>query len=246
MNKVTIIGAGTVGSEIAAILVKRPDVEMVICDRSGEALDRLNNSTASSQVSTHQIDIQDTDQILPLLEGSHTILHAGHPKFNREAMQLALAVNANYIDAAYHENQLEDINGQIHFLLNDEFKSRGLTAVVACGHSPGLSNIVAHRLSQDFSRIDRIDFHCALKKNGRRANDPGLFEQYLPGYAAELELGNYQDEPIVFADQRFQKLAPLSQVKEHVFPEPFGPQTLSVLHHDEVLTLPISLGSLSV
>jgi saccharopine dehydrogenase-like NADP-dependent oxidoreductase len=87
------------------------------------------------KVSVHHVDVKNIDAIIKAGRNIDIVMNATLPKYNLNIMEAALKIGANYEDrASLPEEQLT---------LSDKWKEAGLTALIACAASLGVTNILA-------------------------------------------------------------------------------------------------------
>jgi saccharopine dehydrogenase-like NADP-dependent oxidoreductase len=140
--KITVLGAGLVGAAITTDLAGETGYQVSVADTNRAALDALAPIHAiHADLSTQQgiqSAIFDSDLVICALPG-----FLGHA-----ALGQIIEAGKNVVDISFAP---ED-----PFLHDDLAKSKGVTAVVDCGVAPGLSNLIAGRLSTRLDRIDRF------------------------------------------------------------------------------------------
>ena len=135
--KVTVLGAGMVGSAIAVDLAQEPELEVAVADVRPEALDRLRAAApvAATPVATTQADLRAPGCVGALVAESDMVISAvpGYMGFN--TLREVIEAGKDVVDIAFFA---ED-----PFLLDEPARARGVTAVTDCGVAPGLCNIIA-------------------------------------------------------------------------------------------------------
>ena len=143
MKKVLIVGAGAQGGPCASILSRDKDVsEIVLGDIDFELANEVKHKIKSDKITVVKLDAGKVEDIRSAARGADVIINLTLIRFNANVMQAAAESGAHYVDSASGEpfwTQL--IEGQpLEF--DDEFRKAGLTALIACGGTPGLTNIL--------------------------------------------------------------------------------------------------------
>jgi lysine 6-dehydrogenase len=139
--KVTVLGAGLVGSPMALDLAKDPSFEVTVADLREEALDRLLASSDGARIRTKKADLSKTSEVEALAAGADIILSAVPGFMGYRTLETLVKTGKRIIDIAFFpENPLD---------LDDLAKKHGATAIVDMGVGPGMSSVLAaHAYSQ--------------------------------------------------------------------------------------------------
>ena len=160
MKKVLIVGVGAQGSTIARRLDDHPNVTEIRCaDYDIRAANELRHSL--NKAKALQLDASDVNDVIRAAEGCDLIVNGLPLEYNLIIMEAALAVNAAYMDMA---GPMEDIGFVESYRLifsewHEKFKEKGLTAIVGCGSSPGLANIIARESVDKLDSCDTIGIY---------------------------------------------------------------------------------------
>ncbi len=129
MKKITVLGAGMVGSAIAADLSK--DYEVTLCDINEE---RLRKISSEINITTRQMDLSDKLQISSAIADADIVAGAVPGFMGFRTLKTIIEEGKDVVDISFFN---ED-----PFLLADYAIENNVTAVVDCGVAPGLSNII--------------------------------------------------------------------------------------------------------
>ena len=152
MKKIAIFGVGAQGSTIARRMDEHPNVFEIICaDYDRRAAEELSHSLNKAR--PLQLDASDGKNVIEAAEGCDLVVNGLPLEYDLIVMEAALAVNASYMDMA---GPMEDIGFVESYQLifsewHEKFQEKGLTAIVGCGSSPGLANIMARE------SVDKLD-----------------------------------------------------------------------------------------
>ncbi len=130
--KITVLGAGMVGSAIAKDLANEPDFDVVVVDLSQEVLTKLETDASIKGI---KADLQENGRVRSIAADSNLVISAvpGFMGFN--TLREIIDAGKNVVDISFFA---ED-----PFLLDGQARSKGVTAIVDCGVAPGLCNIIA-------------------------------------------------------------------------------------------------------
>ncbi len=141
--RVTILGAGLVGSAIAKDLANEKDWDVTVADASEKALKRLK---ANGDLKVIQKDLSKASNITKLVAKADLIIGAlpGFMGFN--TVKAIINAKKNVVDISFFP---ED-----PFLLNKLALKNGVTAIVDCGVAPGMSNMLSAYAA---AKLDKAD-----------------------------------------------------------------------------------------
>lgn len=142
--KVTVLGAGMVGSTISKDLAQEPDIDVVVVDRRQEALIRLETEASVTGI---QANLQEKGRVFSVVGDSDLVISAVPGFIGFETLHEIIEAGKNVVDISFF--------GEDPFLLDDLAKSKGITAVVDCGVAPGLCNIIAGYVYNLLEKVDR-------------------------------------------------------------------------------------------
>ena len=160
MKKIAIFGVGAQGSTIARRMDEHPNVSEIICaDYDRRAAGELSKSL--SKAKPLQLDASDVKNVIEAAEGCDLVVNGLPLEYDLIAMEAALAVNASYMDMA---GPMEDIGFIESYQLifsewHEKFKKKGQTAIVGCGSSPGLANLMARESVDKLDACDTIGIY---------------------------------------------------------------------------------------
>lgn len=131
-----VLGCGLVGATMARDMAS--DYRVTACDLKKENLDRL---AGTANITTEQIDLSNAAKIREAIEDADVVLGAMPSVLGFQTLRTVIEAGKPYSDISFMpEDALE---------LDDLAQSKGVTAVVDCGVSPGLSNLaVGHAGTQ--------------------------------------------------------------------------------------------------
>lgn len=144
MKKITVLGAGLVGSAIAADLAE--EFEVTAVDTDTENLSALKNKYP---VNTIPADLLFEFEIDKVVANADLVICAVPGFMGFDTLRSVINCGKNVVDISFfNRDPLE---------LDELAKLKNVTAVVDCGVSPGLSNIVLGYLSQ---RVKVESYQC--------------------------------------------------------------------------------------
>ncbi len=240
MEKVLIVGAGAQGGPCASILARDKDVsEIVLSDIDIDLANRVKDKIRSDKISTVKVDAGKVDDIERAAKGADVIINLTLVRFNSNIMEAAVKSGAHYVDAALDEPIWGQLAGKQPLEFDDEFKKAGLTALIGCGGSPGITNVLARYICDKLDYVDRIyirDGTFSLKETKE------VVSTWEPDWCPEIALTDYAAKPTVFESGEYKKYPPFSGCEEYNFPAPVGPILVCYHSHEEAVMLPRFIG----
>lgn len=248
--KFLIVGAGAQGAPCASILSRDPEVDQIIlADINRELAERVKEKIKSDKITIARLDAGNVNDIAKLAKETDAIINLTLTAYDMNIMKAALKCGANYVDTSFGEPDLMDIRARDNILaqiienrplsFNKEFKDAGLTALLGCGSTPGLLNVVAKYLCDKFERVNAI----RLRMGGKSLiPSKEVVSAWAPSWSPFRALWGYTVGPTIFEDGQYKRYTPFACPEEYIFPEPVGPVLLSYHQHQEPITLPYYIG----
>jgi hypothetical protein len=217
---ITVIGAaGTIGRSVARFL-----------EGWGAPLVRRDARLAGDE----RVDASDAGAVAEVLDGCIVCVNCADYRLNAAVMRGALDAGTHYLDLGglYHVTKL-----QLEF--DEEFRERGLGALLGMGSAPGKTNLLAAaaaaRLGED---PQSLEIWAATR-------DPAAEGHPFPApYSVRTLLDELGMSPVVVEDGEAVEVEPLSGEATRVLPEPVGPATGIYTLHSELATLPSAFSTL--
>jgi saccharopine dehydrogenase (NAD+, L-lysine-forming) len=234
IGKIVVVGAGGQGGSCASILARDKDVaEVVLADIDLDLANKVKSRIKSDKITAIKVDAGKVESVESATKGADAIINLTLPRFNMNIMKAALRNKAHYVDTAFCDSAVPyEVQMLEHkpLELDDEFKQAGLTALLGCGASPGVTNVLIKYACDKLDRVDKI-----FKK------PRDIISAWDPGWSPATAIRDWAQEPIVFENGEYKKYPPFSGREEYNF-EPFGTVLLCYHEHEEQLTLPRFIG----
>ena len=157
MKKVAVLGGGLVGAVIARDLAADPELAVTVHDRSEDVLARVK---ASAKVGTRTADLSSADEIARAVADADVVVGAVPGFLGRNMLRAVIAAGKPIADISFSPEDPLD--------LDDEARKKGVTAVVDCGVSPGLSNFAAGRAQAQLDEIESLSIYVGGLPAARR------------------------------------------------------------------------------
>ena len=174
MGKVLIIGAGGVGSVVAAKCAQNPEVfsEIVLASRRKEKCDKIVEKLGVKNIVTDQVDADSVEQLVELFNRHKPgiCINVALPYQDLTIMEACLQCGVNYLDTANYEPKDEaHFEYSWQWAYRERFEKAGLTAILGCGFDPGVSAVfVAYAAKHHFSKMEYLDIvDCNAGNHGK-------------------------------------------------------------------------------
>ncbi|MEL6614464.1 MAG: saccharopine dehydrogenase C-terminal domain-containing protein [Bacteroidota bacterium] len=132
--KITVLGAGAIGTAVAHDLCRREGVTRVqVCEARPVVLRALRGREAHPKLRTYKADARDTQTLLPVLTGSSVVVSCVGPEHSPHLAQLALDIGAHFVDLGGPLNDPD---------LAERAQARSRWIVTGAGLAPGLVNVL--------------------------------------------------------------------------------------------------------
>ena len=240
MKKVLIVGAGGQGGPCASILARDKDVaEIVLGDIDIELANKVKNKIKSDKITTVKLDAGKVEDIKNAARGVDVIINLTLVQFNDNIMKAAVESGAHYVDSAVDYPLITQLPEKGAPEIDNAFKKAGLTALIGCGGSPGVTNVLARYACDKLDRVDEI----RVRLGGKPLEESKeVVSAWDPGWAPEVALTDYAFPPPVFENGKPRVYPIFSGCEEYVFPDPVGPVVVTYHAHEEAVMLPRFIG----
>ena len=144
MKKIAVLGCGLVGAAIARDLSREPDLEVTVADSNREALDRFRGGP----VRVVEADLSSGPGIALAVESADAVVGALPGRLGFAMLEAVVRAGRPISDISFSPEDPLALDGLA--------RERGVTAVVDCGVSPGLSNLAVGRAAASLADIEEV------------------------------------------------------------------------------------------
>jgi lysine 6-dehydrogenase len=148
MSNVVVLGAGMVGSVIAADLLAGKRTRVTLADRSPDSLARAQHR-CGGRARTVEADLSDAREVERLIVDADLVIGALPGFLGLQTMELVISKGLRYCDISFMP---EDF-----LVLGKLAKRTGAICVADCGVAPGMSNLLAAWGAAKLDRAERVD-----------------------------------------------------------------------------------------
>lgn len=147
-KRAVVLGCGLVGATMARELAADSEFEVTAADFAQDNLDKLRDS---SGIRTIRVDLSDPVRVKEAIGDQDVVLGALPSRMGLQTLETVIRSGKCYCDISFMpEDALQ---------LDSLAKKHGATAVVDCGVSPGLSNMMVGHAVARLDRADRAEIY---------------------------------------------------------------------------------------
>lgn len=147
-TKAVVLGCGLVGATIARDMAKDGRFDVRVVDANHEALGKLKERV---RVETMPADLSDPSRLRDAIQDAGIVLGALPSRFGFQTLRSVIEAKKPYCDISFMpEDALQ---------LDKLAKDHGVTAVVDCGVSPGLSNLMIGYARAQVDHAERAEIY---------------------------------------------------------------------------------------
>jgi saccharopine dehydrogenase-like NADP-dependent oxidoreductase len=227
--KILLIGAGAVSSVLAKLLADDQSVSKIVCTSRDTKRAKEFIGAGNRKIKIVALNTSDGKAINRIAKGSNLIVNVSLPRFNETVMEAALKVGAHYQDLA---SELADQRTAEQLKFHERFRHAGCVALINCGISPGVTNLLAREAADELDKTETIHFRSLEEQKA---------SELILAWSAETMLDELTTPPLVYKNKRFASTKPFDNPEEYEFPHPFGKRQVFSIYGDEVATIPLFL-----
>ena len=240
MSKILIVGAGGQGGPCASILSRLEDVsEIRLGDINVELAQKVAEKIDDPKLKTLKLDASRKSDVLEAATGADAIINLTLIDFNDTILAAALEAGCHYIDTACDYSYLRQMVEDTPLKFDDNFKEIDKTALMGCGATPGMSNLLIRYVCDQLDQVDKIYLRCGYAEFGEPAE---VVSAWNPGWSPEIALADFAEPPMIFENGAYKTVPIFSRAENYQFPEPFGKILIASHSHEEPYTLPYYIG----
>jgi len=145
ITRVAVIGAGKIGETIVALLLESGDYHVTLIDNSEDSLGHFADHPSLIKL---QIDVADSDSLVPVLEDKFAVLSSTPYFLTKKIADAASKANCHYLDLT------EDVASTTYVKTLAENSKTAF--IPQCGLAPGFISIVTNQLASTFDQLETI------------------------------------------------------------------------------------------
>ena len=232
MNYLILGGYGNIGRVIAEdLFAYAPESKIIIAGHNERKAQAFAATFKSKRVQGVKAEAAGKE-IVSLLKKCGVCINATQYYHNLEVMKACLKAKTNYIDLGglYHMTKKQ-------LKLNKAFQKIKKTALLGCGSTPGITNIMAAFGSTLFDTLKSIEISFA------DAEFTPYRQKFVLPYSFHTLIDEFTLNPIILAHGKMKETLPLAGEKVmhyDMLPKEFQDQKGSYTLHSELATFPSS------
>jgi lysine 6-dehydrogenase len=207
--KITVIGAGLMGSAATKYLVARKEVKTVqLVDKDKNRLERTAKSAKSSKLVPRLLDASDRASISAAVENCDAALIALPHGASLSTDLAMIDAGVNAVDLVFEDVQME---------LHSKCLKAGMTLIPGCGVAPGLVQVLAGEGARQLTSVEEIHMFV-----GGLPQVPKPPLSYRIVFSFEQVLEMYANEVVrVIRDGKVKKTKALTELERVSFQKPY-------------------------
>ena len=153
MKILALGGSGGMGRFAVHSLIKHPAVEAILVGDLNESAAKKFASDLSEKTSGIGIDVTDKEALVKALNDVDVVINTTGPFFKlaEPILKAAIETKTHYLDICDDWEPTEKM-----FLLNDEAKAAGVTAIIGLGASPGITNMLGLIAMKELDQVSKV------------------------------------------------------------------------------------------
>ena len=215
-----VLGATGEQGKIASKDLLKKGYKVLLCGRrSSEIKDLLRNKNARFAY----LNVRDIKKTAGTIKksGAKIALNCVELRLNLLVMEACLKAGVHYLDlGGLQEMTVEQ------YKQSKAFKKKKLTALLGCGSTPGIANVMAKHTAEQMDSIEHVDLEFGCDSN---------IKEFVMPYSIESIIYEITTEPVVLEGSKFVKnrtcyYEGMSKLRE------VGKQQIYCIVHSEVYT----------
>ena len=228
--KIVFFGVGAVCSVMATLLdelsnkSKQKDINFVFVVRNikkaqGHFFKNSNilNKSDFLEIKHFEEIFEDSKKYEKYLQNSDIFINSSTPSFNLPIMNLALKYNTNYADLA-SDIYKDEIISTLKFdqqILENEFKSQNLFALINLGISPGITNFL---IGEKIHSLKNLPYEVKIKKLEINLLEEIQSKKLIFSWSPKVAIDELAFPPVFYKKNRPKTIEPFSKSKVYKFP----------------------------
>ncbi|MHA1833184.1 MAG: saccharopine dehydrogenase family protein [Candidatus Baldrarchaeia archaeon] len=229
MKVLVLGGAGWIGSIIVRGLAEMSTFsEVIIGDIAESKCKQLIDQIRNEKLSFKHVDVTNKSELIKTMKDVDVVVNATWYEFCLKITEAAIAAGVNIVDlGGMPELTLRQLE------LDSQAKNAGITNVIGCGETPGISNVLAKYGANKLDAINEIRI-----RDGEIGKSSFCWLQH----SVRTSMEELTSEAIIYENGEYKKVPPRTGEERYKFPNPIGEQICYYVPCEEVITFPRFLG----
>ena len=229
MKILALGGSGGMGRFAVHSLIKHPQVESILVADLNESAAKKFASTLSEKTSGIGIDVTDKKALERAMNDVDVVINTTGPFFKLAVpiLKAAIETKTHYLDICDDWEPTEKM-----FLLNDEAKAAGITAIIGLGASPGITNMLGLIAMKELDQVSKVytGWDMSSAQPEEESSQTGVNAAMVHGI--EQIIGKVK----IFSSGAYKMVRPLEKVTVD-YPQ-LGAYEANIFGHPEAISFP--------
>ncbi len=185
-----VMGATGEQGSIASKDLLRSGYSVLLCGRNSS---RISGILSNKNAGFRYVNVRDVKKTASIIKksGAKIVLNCVELRLNPEVMQACLEANAHYLDLGGLQEMTEK-----QYKFDEEFRRKKLTALLGCGSTPGIANVMASHAVSQLDTAEHIDLGFGWDSN---------IKEFVLPYSIESIVYELTTPPVVLEAGKFRK-----------------------------------------
>ena len=178
-------------------------------------------------MSAEKVDVTDYNKLVSTISGADVVINATNYYYNLDVMKGVLKAGVDYVDLGglYHITKKQ-------LRLHSAFKKKGITAILGCGSTPGITNVLVAHATELLDRVDSVHIQFADK-------DYTTYDMpIVVPYSMRTVFDEFSKRPVILENRKLRYVEPMSGEIVVKFPKPINNVSCFYSLHSELATIP--------
>ncbi|MBM3269762.1 MAG: saccharopine dehydrogenase NADP-binding domain-containing protein [Candidatus Sericytochromatia bacterium] len=229
MDILVLGGCGAMGSEATIDLVKTSSADrIVVADIDAAKAAAFCGDLGDPRLAAETVDVTDQAALRAMFERFDFVLNCTSNKFGVGIVEAAIGARRSMLDLGGLANTPKQL------ALDAQAREAGITVLLGCGATPGVSNIMARRAAAHMDVLEEV--HIAFASFRSISLAPGVLHTVLSEFSPATQRFYYEAGEFV-------EMPPFAGARTLAFPPPVGSLETYYVPHSETFTLPRYFGA---
>ncbi|KAJ5911265.1 Saccharopine dehydrogenase-domain-containing protein [Penicillium subrubescens] len=156
-------GADPICGEAIRLFANATDVPIVLADANEDALRRVVAKLDGRDVAIQKVNIFNPDELRNTISDAALVVQGAQPYYKTSGPVIAACIDAKvpYLDFS------DDVTSTLESLdLHGRAAKEGVSCFINCGSAPGMTNLLAVEIAQEFDIVESIDVYWMVSEEG--------------------------------------------------------------------------------